>query len=56
MFFRDHVTAGDYRFGYVARVRAAGEAVAPAARVQEMYHPERFGQTATEHVVTVAAQ
>jgi uncharacterized protein YfaS (alpha-2-macroglobulin family) len=56
LFFRDHVTAGNYTFGYVARVRAAGEAVAPSARVQEMYHPERFGQTATEHVTTVVAQ
>ncbi|MEY2409559.1 MAG: alpha-2-macroglobulin [Verrucomicrobiota bacterium] len=46
LFFRDHVeTTGRYTIRYLTRVRAAGTATAPAAKVEEMYHPERFGLT-----------
>jgi uncharacterized protein YfaS (alpha-2-macroglobulin family) len=54
-FFRDHLPAGRYTITYSARVRAAGTAAAPGAKVEEMYHPERFGFSGTEHVTTEAA-
>lgn len=41
-FFRDHLPAGRYTITHLARVRAQGEATAPGAKVEEMYHPERF--------------
>ena len=44
LFFRDHVyAAGRYEIRYLTRVRAAGTVTAPAAKVEEMYHPEHFG-------------
>lgn len=43
LFFRDHISPGSYAIRYLARVRAAGTVVAPGAKVEEMYHPERFG-------------
>jgi uncharacterized protein YfaS (alpha-2-macroglobulin family) len=43
LFFRDHLPAGRYVIRYLARVRAAGTATAPAPKVEEMYHPDRFG-------------
>jgi uncharacterized protein YfaS (alpha-2-macroglobulin family) len=43
LFFRDHLDPGRYTLRYLARVRAAGTATAPATKVEEMYHPERFG-------------
>jgi uncharacterized protein YfaS (alpha-2-macroglobulin family) len=41
--FANWVTPGDYTLRYLARVRAAGTATAPSAKVEEMYHPERYG-------------
>jgi len=46
--FADWVSPGTYTLRYVARVRAAGTVSAPAAKVEEMYHPERFGLSGTE--------
>ena len=46
-FFRDQFPAGDYRFTYLSRVRFAGEATAPGAKVFEMYRPDRFGLSET---------
>jgi alpha-2-macroglobulin len=43
LFFANWVTPGDYVIQYVARVRAAGRATAPAAKAEEMYHPDRYG-------------
>ncbi len=43
LFFRDSLPAGQHVIRYLARVRAAGTALAPNAKVEEMYHPERFG-------------
>jgi uncharacterized protein YfaS (alpha-2-macroglobulin family) len=43
LFFRDSLPAGQHTIRYLARVRAAGTAIAPNAKVEEMYHPERFG-------------
>jgi uncharacterized protein YfaS (alpha-2-macroglobulin family) len=47
LFFADEIYPGQYTIRYLARVRAAGTATAPAAKVEEMYHPERFGMTET---------
>jgi uncharacterized protein YfaS (alpha-2-macroglobulin family) len=47
LFFRDHLPPGNYSVQYLARVRAAGEVTAPAAKIEEMYRPERYGLTAT---------
>jgi len=46
--FANWVGPGNYTLCYVARVRAAGTATAPSAKVEEMYHPERFGLSETQ--------
>ena len=43
LFFCNHVAPGSYTVSYLARVRAAGTVIAPPAKIEEMYHPERFG-------------
>jgi uncharacterized protein YfaS (alpha-2-macroglobulin family) len=43
LFFRNYLPAGTYEIQYLARVRAGGRVTAPPAKVEEMYHPERFG-------------
>lgn len=50
LFFKDELRAGAHRLYHMTRVRAAGEAVAPAARAEEMYRSERFAQTASERI------
>jgi uncharacterized protein YfaS (alpha-2-macroglobulin family) len=50
LFFCNQLLPGRYTIRYLARVRAAGTVTAPPAKVEEMYHPERFGLTATETV------
>ena len=50
LFFRDHLAPGRYTIQYLARVRAAGAATAPAAKVEAMYQPERFGLSGTSKV------
>lgn len=50
LFFRDRLPPGHYTLRYLARVRAAGTAWAPGAKIEEMYHPERFGLTETVRV------
>jgi hypothetical protein len=37
---------------YLARVISAGDAIAPSAKIEEMYHPERMGTTETLRVQT----
>jgi uncharacterized protein YfaS (alpha-2-macroglobulin family) len=41
--FADWIAPGDHTWRYVARVRAAGVVTAPSAKVEEMYHPDRYG-------------
>ena len=53
LFFCDRLYAGRYHLQYLARVRAAGTAAAPATKVEEMYHPERFGLGAAGTVRSV---
>ena len=50
LFFADLLHPGRYTLRYLARVTAAGTATAPAAKIEEMYHPERFGTTGTTHM------
>ena len=56
VFFFDQLNPGRYTLRYLARVVSAGEALAPAARIEEMYHPERFGTTATLRVKAQSLQ
>jgi uncharacterized protein YfaS (alpha-2-macroglobulin family) len=43
LFFCNHLAPGSYTVSYLARVQAAGTVIAPPAKIEEMYHPERFG-------------
>ncbi len=53
LFFADAIYPGQYTIRYLARVRAAGTATAPAAKIEEMYHPERFGMTETMQLTSL---
>ena len=52
VFFADLLYPGRYTLRYLARVISAGNATAASAKIEEMYHPERFGTTETAHVTT----
>ncbi|MDB6149291.1 MAG: Large extracellular alpha-helical protein [Chthoniobacter sp.] len=54
LFFADQLSPGSYTIRYLARVRAAGTSTAPAAKIEEMYHPERFGMTETMRLTSLA--
>ncbi len=56
VFFVDLLNPGRYTLRYLARVVSAGEAIAPAAKIEEMYHPERFGTTETLHLSAQSLQ
>ena len=44
-FFRNDLPADEYVIRYVVRIRSAGSILAPPARVEAMYQPQRFAQT-----------
>ena len=50
LFFADLLYPGQYTLRYLARVISAGDVIAPAAKIEEMYHPERMGTTETAPV------
>ena len=50
LFFADNLRAGNYTVRYFARVRASGQAQAPSGKVEEMYHPQRFGLTGAQRI------
>ncbi len=52
LFFDNDAAAGDYSLQYLARVRAAGRAFAPPAKVEAMYHPENYGLSASATLVS----
>jgi uncharacterized protein YfaS (alpha-2-macroglobulin family) len=56
LFFRNHLAPGSYTITYLARVRAAGEVIAPPAKIEEMYHPDRFGLSEAVKVKSTALQ
>jgi uncharacterized protein YfaS (alpha-2-macroglobulin family) len=53
LFFADLLNPGRYTLRYLARVISAGSATAPAAKIEEMYHPDRFGTTGTVKVAAL---
>ena len=42
-----------HQIEYLARVRAAGQAVAPAAKAEAMYDPDTIGLSASQLIVTL---
>lgn len=56
LFFADSVFPGRYTIRYLARVVSAGSATAPSAKIEEMYHPERCGLTASQRITTLPLQ
>jgi len=44
------LNAGEYDYSYVMRATTPGDYHVPPTKVQEMYAPETFGRTASEHV------
>jgi uncharacterized protein YfaS (alpha-2-macroglobulin family) len=50
LFFSDLLYPGQYTLRYLARVISAGDVIAPSAKIEEMYHPERMGTTETLRV------
>jgi len=49
--FSDHISGGEYHYSYVARATSKGTFIAPPLHVEEMYHPENYGQTKSEIVI-----
>jgi alpha-2-macroglobulin len=56
LFFCNHLAPGSYTLHYLARVRAAGEVTAPPARIEEMYHPDRFGLSEAVKIKSTALE
>lgn len=56
LFFCNHLPAGRTVLRYLARVRGAGNVIAPAAKIEEMYRPGRFGIAGTQPVEARAAE
>ena len=56
LFFSNSMWPGKHQIRYLARVRATGSATAPPAKIEEMYHPERFGLSASLVVKGKASQ
>jgi uncharacterized protein YfaS (alpha-2-macroglobulin family) len=56
LYFADWIAPGNYTLRYVARVRAAGTVTAPPAKVEEMYHPERYGLSGTQTLSSESAR
>jgi uncharacterized protein YfaS (alpha-2-macroglobulin family) len=52
LFFSDLLYPGQYTLRYLARVISAGDTIAPSAKIEEMYHPERMGTTETLRIHT----
>ena len=49
LFFSNYIhQKGKYRIEYLARVVAPGDSIAPPAKIEAMYEPERFGLSGTE--------
>jgi len=50
LYFRNQLAQGTHVIQYLARVRAAGDATAPSAKVEAMYQPERVGLSGSARV------
>jgi hypothetical protein len=53
VFYANNLPRGRHQFKYLARVRAAGSATAPAAKVEAMYDPDIVGLSASQPIVTL---
>lgn len=54
LFFTDYAPdKGRFNLTYLARVIAEGDTIAPPARIEAMYQPEKFGLSATQRVITL---
>jgi hypothetical protein len=50
LFFVDHLSAGMFRYRYLARATTNGSFVLPPTKVEEMYTPEVFGRTGANQI------
>jgi hypothetical protein len=48
LFFVDHLSAGMFRYRYLARATTNGTFILPPTKAEEMYTPEVFGRTAAD--------
>jgi len=53
LLFADRLWAGNYSYTYLVRATTLGSFIAPPSRIEEMYHPEVMGHTATTAVEVV---
>ncbi len=54
LFFTDYAPQkGKFQLRYLARVIAEGDAIAPPARIEAMYEPDKYGLTPTQHLRTL---
>jgi alpha-2-macroglobulin len=53
LLFADRLWAGNYTYTYLVRATTLGSFIAPPSRIEEMYHPEVMGHTATSAVEVV---
>jgi uncharacterized protein YfaS (alpha-2-macroglobulin family) len=54
LFFTDHAPQkGRFQLRYLARVIAEGEAIAPPAKIEAMYEPDRYGLSPTQRLRTL---
>ncbi len=54
LFFTDYAPAkGKFSLQYLARVIAEGDTIAPPARIEAMYQPEKYGLSPTQRVRTL---
>jgi alpha-2-macroglobulin len=49
--FTSLLYSGTYDYSYVVRATTPGNYIVPPAKAEEMYAPETFGRTVTDHVV-----
>jgi uncharacterized protein YfaS (alpha-2-macroglobulin family) len=56
LFFADYLPQGTHTIRYLARVAAAGQVMAPSAKIEEMYKPERYGLSETLKISAGALQ
>lgn len=54
LFFTDYAPQkGKFQLRYLARVIAEGNTIAPPARIEAMYQPDKYGLTPTQHLRTL---
>jgi len=46
-----YLNGGTYEYSYIARATTLGDFVVPPAKAEEIYAPEVFGRTASDHVI-----